>query len=262
MNLQRIAALLAKAERTENAAEAEAYLMKAQALATAASIDLAFARAAQPSQRTEPETRTLTIGERGKRANRHLVALFVALAHNNDAHVDVAYDSTFVIVFGMPDDLDHIEQLFNSISVQMISSSYSWMRTGEWRGQHYISRRTRKRKPHTAQTARTAFMTAYINRIDERLAEARKSAVQADVRVHSSAGALVLREKAAEVAAFHRTNSAARGRWAGYSGAVRDDRGSAAKAGRTAASRVPLRAQPGLGSSRSLTTGSEHAAKR
>jgi hypothetical protein len=260
MNVQRIAALLAKAERTDNAAEAEAYLMKAQALATAASIDLAFARAAQPSSRAEPETRTLTIGERGKRANRHLVALFIALAHNNDAHVDVAHDSTFVIVYGMPSDIDVVEQLFNSISVQMVISSRTWVSLGEWRGQTYVSSRTRRRKPHTAQTARTAFMTAYIARIDERLAKARQETQQADHRVRSSHGALILREKAAEIDAFHRANSAARGRWSGYSGAVRDPRGAAAQAGRQAASRVALQHRQGVGQRRALMTGSERAA--
>ena len=43
--IDRISALLAKAERTDNEAEADAYLMKAQQLATLASVDLAVARA-------------------------------------------------------------------------------------------------------------------------------------------------------------------------------------------------------------------------
>jgi len=240
VSLQRIAALLAKAERTDNAAEAEAYLMKAQSLATAASIDLALARAAQPGERIQPETRTHTIGERGKRANKHLIALFVAIAHNNDAHVDVAYDSTFVMVYGMPSDLDVIEQLFTSVSVQMMSSAHAWVQRGEWRGQTYRPMRSRKRKPHNAQTARTAFMAAYVEHIDERLAFARSAVQQSDVRVQQSQGALVLREKASEVAAFHRTTSQARGRWAGYTGAVRDRGGAAARAGRAAASRASL----------------------
>ena len=44
--VDKIAALLAMAERTTNEHEAEAFLAKAQALATHNSIDLALARAA------------------------------------------------------------------------------------------------------------------------------------------------------------------------------------------------------------------------
>ena len=66
--LDRIAALLAKAERTEIEAEADAYLMKAQQLATLASVDLAVARArtARREARQQPESRTTTIGEKGR----------------------------------------------------------------------------------------------------------------------------------------------------------------------------------------------------
>jgi hypothetical protein len=239
VSLHRIAALLAKAERTDNAAEADAYLAKAQALATAASIDLAFARAAQPGPRVQPESRTLTIGERGKRANKHFVALFIAIAHNNDAHVDVAHDSTFVVVYGMPSDLDVIEQLFVSVSVQMTRSAQDWVSSGVWRGETYVAAGTRRRKPHNAQTARAAFAMAYVDRIAERLAEASADVKAADARLEST-GALVLREKSAEIDAYHRRTSAARGRWGGYSGAVRDRRGVAAQAGRAAASRARL----------------------
>ena len=81
-----IAALLAKAERTDNPHEAEAYLAKAQHLATLRSVDLAMvrARAARTQKRVVPVARTVRIGEAGKRANTHLVSLFVAVAHAND----------------------------------------------------------------------------------------------------------------------------------------------------------------------------------
>lgn len=255
MSVQRIAALLAKAERTDNAAEAEAYLAKAQALATAASIDLALARAAQSGPRVQPETRTVTIGERGKRANKHFVALFVAIAHANDAHVDVAHDSTFVLAYGMPTDLDVTEQLFVSISMQMTRSAQDWVSAGMWRGQSYVAAGTRRRKPHNAQTARAAFTMAYVKRIEERLIKARQQTTEQDARIQTTSGALVLRDKSAEIDAYHRHTSSARGRWGGYAGSVRDSQGLAAQAGRAAASSARIARASQVGASRALRGG-------
>ena len=232
--------------------------MKAQALATAASVDLAFARARtlRKEARQSPESRTRTIGEKGKRANVHLVSLFVAIAHVNDAHVDVASNSTFVIVYGMPGDLDAIEALYASVAVQMTASAQTWLATGHWKGESYVSAtRTmgglrRLRKPHTAQTARASFYRAYVTRIAERMEHA-KSEVVAEVATTviegAGTGALVLREKSSEVKAFHRTESSARGTWGGYSGGVRADKGVASEAGRAAASRARLGAQREIG---------------
>ena len=166
MSLHRIAALLAKAERTDNVHEAEAYLVKAQALATAASIDLAFARHAQAVPSVEPQSRTFTIGEPRKRSNKHLVALFITIAHNNDAHVDVAHNSTFVICYAMPSDLDVIEAMFTSLALQMSTAAHGWIKRGEWKAHSYV--RQYRKRPHTAQTARAAFQTAYVERIAER----------------------------------------------------------------------------------------------
>ena len=263
MSLDRIAALLAKAERTDNEAEADAYLMKAQQLATLASVDLAVARAriARREARQQPESRTTTIGEKGRRANPHLISLFVAIAHANDAKVDVASNSTYVIGYGMPADLDVVETMFGSLAVHMVHSGQGYVTAGTWRGETYIAavarRRRGERRPHTAQTARAAFYRAYVERISERLEQARREALE---RIAAPVpgpqartpmdGALVLRQKASEVRSFHASASRARGSWTGYAGAVRTPSGTAAEAGRSAASRARLAKQaelPGKG---------------
>lgn len=256
--LDRIGALLAKAERTDNEAEAEAYLVKAQQLATLASVDLAVARArvTRREARQQPESRTTTIGEKGRRANPHLIALFVAVAHANDTQVDVASNSTYVIGYGMPADLDVVETIFASLSVHMVHASQAYVTGRSWVGENYVATvgrtRRRVRKPHTAQTARVAFYRAYVGRISERLEEARASALATLPRTSpalddpAASAALVLREKASEVRAFHRRQSNARGSWGGYAGGVRSASGTAATAGRSAASRARLTAQQAL----------------
>jgi len=261
--LDRISALLAKAERTDNEAEADAYLMKAQQLATLASVDLAVARAriARREARQQPESRTTTIGEKGRRANPHLISLFVAVAHANDAQVDVASNSTYVIGYGMPADLDVVETIFASLAVHMVHAGQAYVTERTWVGETYVAAasrgRRRQRRPHSAQTARASFYRAYVERIGERLTQARHDAL-AQVAVdrplragdEMSGGVLVLRQKAAEVRSFHALESRARGSWSGYAGAVRTATGSAAAAGRTAASRARLSPQaelPGKG---------------
>jgi len=253
VTIERISALLIKAERTDNPHEADAYLMKAQALATMASIDIAAARAQKLSeeQPATPITRTVTIGEKGKRANTHLVSLFVVVAHNNFAMVDVASDSTYVIAYGMAQDLDATHTLFASLSVQMATAAQRYLDGDEWKSESY---RVRSRttgllvtKRFTKQTARAAFYRAFVARIDERLQHAREEAVKEHDRQRENnptgqpEAAVVLRKSEAEVKAFHRQTSDARGRWGGYRGAASGNSGSAAGAGREAASRARLK---------------------
>ena len=258
-HLDRIAALLAKAERTDNPIEAEAYLAKAQSLATQASVDLAVARArtARREAREQPTSRTVHIGEPGRRANTHLVTLFVTVGRCNGVQMDIAHNSTYVIAYGMPSDLELVETLFASLATQMTASANVWLGTGAWRDDSYISREG-WRKPHTAQTARAAFYRGFAERIGRRLEEARAEvieraettvvAVAADVAESgTSTGAIVLRAKEVEVRDFYRESSRARGAWSGYSGQVTRHGGAATRAGREAASRARLSSAKGIG---------------
>ncbi len=270
MSVDTIAALLAKAERTDNPHEAEAYLAKAQHLATLRSVDLAMVRArtARARRRTAPTNRTVQVGEAGKRANTHLVSLFVVVAQANDVKVDVARNSTYVIAYGMPGDLDVVEALWGSLAHQMVSSANRYLDGGAWRDETYsavVRHRVGRwsipvadERPHTRQTARAAFYRGFIQRIGARLEQARQQALDEVQSEQASAApegagapagpgaALVLREKQDEVQAFYRQQSAARGSWSGYRGAAAGDNGSATGAGRSAAARARLGAQRGI----------------
>lgn len=274
-HLDRIAALLAKAERTDNPHEAEAFLAKAQQLATTHSIDLALARSrtAKAEAREQPESRTITIGEPGKRANKHLIALFSAVARSNDVVLDVAANSTYVIAYGMPSDIEVVQAMWASLATQMTAAAGAYLSTGRWRGETYW-RRSRDRwsggweqAPHSAQSARAAFCTGFVPRIAERLTAAREQAMrESDAArspsatasdgpsettppggVASTSAELVLRRKHEEVRAFHAHRSQARGTWRGYSGSAHVGGGSATTAGRAAASRARLGSATGIG---------------
>ncbi len=279
-----IAALLAKAERTDNPHEAEAYLTKAQHLATLRSVDLALvrARSAREQRRTRPVQRTVVVGEQGRRANTHLVSLFAAVARANDVLVDVAHNSTYVIGYGMVFDLDLVEQLWGSLAHQMVEAAGRYLDGGAWRDETY-ERVVRERvgrwsvprvheRPHTRQTARAAFYQGFIERIGARLAEAHDEAVAEAASQRTDAEpagaqrqrspddgptgrpdepstAVVLAQKTAEVHAFYRQATSARGSWKGYRGVAGGDSGAARGAGRAAASRARIGSQRGIGGS-------------
>src|ERR1700747_3317311 len=106
--LARIAALLRQAEGTDNPHEADAFMSAAQRLATAASIDLAVARAhaAKRSPTQAPTQRHVTIGPAGTRGLRTYVQLFVLIAAANDVRCDIASNSAFLYAYGFPEDID------------------------------------------------------------------------------------------------------------------------------------------------------------
>src|SRR5947208_987521 len=120
--LTKIAALLRKAETTDNEHEAEAFLQAAQRLATQSSIDLAVARAhtSEREKRAVPTQRTIPIGESGKRGLRTFVQLFLEIGRANNVTCDIARDSSVVYAYGFDTDIDAAEALYSSLVVQMV----------------------------------------------------------------------------------------------------------------------------------------------
>lgn len=247
--LDKIGKLLAQAEGTNNEHEADAFVTRAQELATTYAVDLELARARQAARRLKHvdelfEQRKLVIGERGKRGNRQLVVLYLVVADPNDVMVNVAGDSTFVLGFGYPADLDVVEQLWASLATQMASAAARRLRAGEHRHAQVA-----------AVSWRLSFYEGWMHAVQKRLTEARDRAVKAhDAQPHegavSTSGALVLREKAERVREFHDRASEARGSWRGGRG-DRQVSGSAWRAGERDG-RVARLGEPELGERRAL----------
>jgi hypothetical protein len=249
-----VAALLAKSERTDSQEEAEAYLAKAQHLATLHAIDLAALAASQSTKDPRPTKliqRTIQVGEPRRAANTHLVQLFTAIARPNDVLVDVARNSTYVIAYGAEDDVDTVEAIWLACAPRMVALAQAWMKSRRWEGD---TTPTYQRgvgivdAPINGRTAKATFMVAFISRIGARLQEARKSAVaEADASpsprpsgLGGGSAELVLAKKSDQVRSFHRETSKARGSWRGYGGAYAGAHSGSARAGDAAARTTSL----------------------
>ncbi len=235
-DLTRIAALLRKAEGTDNEHEADAYLQAAQRLATLASVDLAVARShtTRSERREIPTQRSIVIGESGKRGLRTYVQLFLAIGRANNLTCDIARDSSRVYAFGFASDIDMVETLYASLVVQMVRASDCYIKSGDhlnemvskqvrverlgWDGRWRAGYATTERPVH-ATTARINFQQAFGVRVGDRLQQARRAAeeqVLAEPVAPAQTGvALVLRDRELELADHYRAQSTARGSWGG-----------------------------------------------
>lgn len=256
--LDLIAKLLRQAEGTTHKAEAEAFMARAQTLATRHSIDLAMARAhtAKAERRERPEERVVRIGPAGQRGLAMYVRLFLVVAHANDVQCLVQSDSTLVYALGFPSDIELVETLYASLVTQMVTAGDRYLRSAAFRNrpeQEQWDDRTGRwvvRRTH-ATTARLAFYRGFVATMGSRLEAAKEEAVSAATRQEQRARrgrepanlpvstAVVLREKQAEVDAFVADVSEAkgvRGAWRGSRGG-RDDvtsRRAGARAARNA----------------------------
>jgi len=160
--LERVRALLAKAESTSFAEEAEAYTAKAQELMARHSIDYALLSLGAGA-RDEPVGRRIGV-ENPYEAPK--VLLLDAVAGANRCRAIWSSSFGFVTVLGFAADIDAVELLFTSLLVQ---ATAAMTQAGSRRDAHGRS---------TTRSFRQSFLTAYAQRIGERLATATKQATE------------------------------------------------------------------------------------
>lgn len=247
-----VAALLAKAERTDNPDEADAYLSKAQQLATLYAIDLAAAAAANGgrSRSSTPVQRTIVMGQPRKHVLPHLVALFLAIARPNDVKADIAHNSTYVIAYGLSDDIDTVEGIWLACAPRMVAECAQWIAGDSWRDDR-VGRWTHQgfvHVPASARSAKAAFCSAFAARIGARLNDARAAAIaesdetagQSTADPGSGGAELVLVQKSEQIDEFYRSTSNARGSWRGFRGATAGRASASGQAGDAAGRRARL----------------------
>lgn len=254
--LARIGALLDKAERTDSPAEAHALAEKAQRLATLHAIDpeAAVARRRDGHRPEQPEQREVGIGPAGKAANRHLVALYCAVAHANAVIVNVARNSSYVIGFGFPTDLDVVQAVYASLAHQMVSAANAAIDAGRHREDVYWSAQAGRWRSD-ARVFRRSFYEGFTDEVAHRLRRARDAAAdEADAGRGQPGGGddaggaqLVLARRHDEVAAFHRRTSTARGTWRGNRSRGQPVGSQGRRDGRRAGRQAQLTTPKGLG---------------
>ena len=160
--LERVRALLAKAESTEFPAEAESLTAKAQDLMARHRIEQAMLDDRCTAHRGGPTMVQMTVETPHADAK---VRILIAVARANACTVIWTPHLRRASVFGFADDLDAVETLFTSLLVQATVAVH---RAGTQRDQWGRNRTVSYRR---------SFLVAFASRIGQRLQEAVAAAV-------------------------------------------------------------------------------------
>lgn len=235
--LERIRALLAKAESTPFEHEADSYTAKAQELMARHSIDAAMVDRSRPAGSVGAERRDVLIHDPYASPKSILIS---AIARANHAEAVWSPSSRTASLIGFPVDLEMVELLYTSLLVQATRAMTAAGSQVDGSG------RSRTR------SFRSSFLLSFASRIGERLAEATRQATSEAVHEHGAALLPVLADRDAEVLeardqAFPRLST--------YSARPRHRGGWLA--GRIAADAVDLHGQRLTPGSGRLTSGGE-----
>jgi hypothetical protein len=156
--LRRIRGLLAKAESTEFAEEAEALTAKAQELMTRHAVDAALLSVGHPA-RSDVGTRRVHVADPYVRAKMQLLA---AVAEANDVRLVWYQGLGIANLVGSRTDLDAVELLFTSLLLQV--------------AQGLTAAERQAARGSGSRSFRRAFLLGYAQRVGERLQAARHRA--------------------------------------------------------------------------------------
>jgi hypothetical protein len=172
-HLERVRALLAKAESTQFEEEAEAFTEKAQELMTRYSIDSALLAAHAAGKLTEPQPRGVRLGIDDPYSQAK-ATLLSTIANASGCRALWSKNLGFSTVFGFEGELKSVELLYTSLLLQ---ARRSMMRTGK-AGSHARSR-----------SFRQSFLAGFANRIGKRLEQSASDAISEALK--EEGGALV-----------------------------------------------------------------------
>ena len=152
--LEKVRALLAKAESTAFESEAEALTAKAQELMARYRIERAMLDADGPRGSNEPSARRIRVDDPYAHAKALLLA---SIADTNGCRAVWSAELGWSTVFGFEDELAAVEELFTSLLVQ---ATRALQRAGPKRDRFGRSRTTRFRR---------SFLVAFAVRVGQRL---------------------------------------------------------------------------------------------
>jgi hypothetical protein len=170
--LRKVRALLAQAESTTFAAEAETFTAKAQELMARHRIDRSMLAASGHAGDDTPAGRRITVDDPYADAKALLLSV---IADVNGCRALWSKPFGFSTVFGFPDELDAVEELYTSLLVQ---ATIALRREGPKRDDRGRSRTKRFRR---------SFLVAFAGRIGARLRQTVEATVEAATGEHGTA---------------------------------------------------------------------------
>lgn len=148
--------LLAKAQRTEHPAEADAFLAKAQKLMADHAIDEAMVADAEGRDHGTVGSLTIVCKAPYSTAKQLLVTVIAEANHCRAIGTGTRHAETAVTVMGYEADIGHVEALYASLTIQATRAMLA--------------------QPDSSRRFRRAFLVGFANRIGARLQEAHERA--------------------------------------------------------------------------------------